>query len=273
MQWMIAAAPELREAACAAHLPIANAAYRIQKGALCALPMAAGLRCGALLLNSSDGSCSQAVVQSILQECARRRYGTVIVPFPAPALTASLARHLYRAGISLWVHETCAHAAPGGMVLVCTAMSGGDIQRRLRECCRAFGADRIVLDLQRLRMDFPLPCPTGEGVPLTGEQLCRLQKGRQVFYSKELGARYFTYRRGGSTRFVLLDDGDTLRRKAALGEQLGIRRGLLTLPECGDVWQDVIKKETRETDSQVSRSLNSNACCGSYAQPQTSCDA
>ena len=135
MQWMIAAAPELREAACAAHLPIANAAYRIQKGALCALPMAAGLRCGALLLNSSDGSCSQAVVQSILQECARRRYGTVIVPFPAPALTASLARHLYRAGISLWVHETCAHAAPGGMVLVCTAMSGGDIQRRLRVSC------------------------------------------------------------------------------------------------------------------------------------------
>ena len=128
LQWMIAAAPELREAACAAHLPIANAAYRIQKGALCALPMAAGLRCGALLLNSSDGSCSQAVVQSILQECARRRYGTVIVPFPAPALTTSLARHLYRAGISLWVHETCAHAAPGGMVLVCTAMSGGDIQ-------------------------------------------------------------------------------------------------------------------------------------------------
>ena len=74
------------------------------------------------------------------------------------------------------------------------------------------------------------------------------------------------------TLIGILADGE-FHSGEQLGEQLGIRRGLLTLPECGDVWQDVIKKETRETDSQVSRSLNSNACCGSYAQPQTSCDA
>lgn len=233
---MIAAAPELREAACAAHLPIANAAYRIQKGALCALPMAAGLRCGALLLNSSDGSCSQAVVQSILQECARRRYGTVIVPFPAPALTASLARHLYRAGISLWVHETCAHAAPGGMVLVCTAMSGGDIQRRLRECCRAFGADRIVLDLQRLRMDFPLPCPSGQGTPLSAEALdALLREEPAVFFSQALCARYFTYRKGGETRFVLFDDAETLRRKLRIARESGIPDALCVYPEVQDL--------------------------------------
>ena len=233
---MIAAAPELREAACAAHLPIANAAYRIQKGTLCALPMAAGLRCGALLLNSSDGSCSQAVVQSILQECARRRYGTVIVPFPAPALTASLARHLYRAGISLWVHETCAHAAPGGMVLVCTAMSGGDIQRRLRECCRAFGADRIVLDLQRLRMDFPLPCPSGQGTPLSAEALDALLRTEPaVFFSQALCARYFTYRKGGETRFVLFDDAETLRRKLRIARESGIPDALCVYPEVQDL--------------------------------------
>ena len=236
---MIAAAPELREAACAAHLPIANAAYRIQKGALCALPMAAGLRCGALLLNSSDGSCSQTVVQSILQECARRRYGTVIVPFPAPALTASLARHLYRAGISLWVHETCAHAAPGGMVLVCTAMSGGDIQRRLRECCRAFGADRIVLDLQRLRMDFPLPCPTGCGTPLTREELLSLRQKHHssVYFSRELMANYFTYSAERGTHFVLFDDEETLRQKVSLAQRLGIPSAFVMYPEIADLLQ------------------------------------
>ena len=105
---------------------------------------------------------------------------------------------------------------------------------------RAFGADRIVLDLQRLRMDFPLPCPGGEGVYLTGEQLAQRQRGRAVFYSRTLGARYFTYRSGSGTRFVLFDDGDTLRRKIALGRQLGITRGLLTLPECGDILDEVI---------------------------------
>ena len=161
------------------------------------------------------------------------------LPCGAAELTEALAQPLHRSGIALWVHEKCAHTAPGARVLVCTALSGGDIENRLSACCRAFGPDRIVLDLQRLRMDFPLPCPTGEGIPLTDEQLAALQTGRQIFFSRELGARYFTYRRGGETRFVLLDDGDTLHRKIALGERLGIHRGLLTLPECADILRDL----------------------------------
>ncbi len=243
MQWTIAAAPSLRESVCASRLPIANAAYRICGGTLCALPMPSTLCGGAMLLTESDGSCGETAVRGIVQECLHRRYTAVLVPFPAPLLTESLARPLHRAGITLWVHESCGHTAPAALVLVCTALPNGDIDRRLRECCRAFGADRIVLDLQRLRMDFPLPCPTGSGDPLTAEQLALLQGGRQVFYAKELGVRYFTYRRGGETRFVLLDDAVTLRRKAALGESLGIRRALLTLPECADIWREVVQKE------------------------------
>ena len=201
MQLMIAAAPPLRQMACGTQLPIANAAYRIENGVLCALPMPPALRGGAMLLTGAAGLFSPETAAGVVQECRRRRYGT--------------------------------------RVLVCTALSGGDIENRLSACCRAFGPDRIVLDLQRLRMDFPLPCPTGEGIPLTDEQLAALQTGRQIFFSRELGARYFTYRRGGETRFVLLDDGDTLHRKIALGERLGIHRGLLTLPECADILRDL----------------------------------
>ena len=50
MQLMIAAAPELRQTACAARLPVANAAYRLEGGYLCALPMPRSLQGGALLL-------------------------------------------------------------------------------------------------------------------------------------------------------------------------------------------------------------------------------
>lgn len=46
MQLMIAAAPPLRQMACGAQLPIANAAYRIENGVLCALPMPPA--CGAV---------------------------------------------------------------------------------------------------------------------------------------------------------------------------------------------------------------------------------
>lgn len=243
MQLMIAAAPELRQTACAARLPVANAAYRLEGGYLCALPMPRSLQGGALLLTGWDGVWRDTAAQGIIRECRARQYGAVIVPFPDPALVQTLAPPLYRAGLALWVHEHCAHAAPGGRVLVCTALSGGDMEERLTRCCRAFGADRIVLELQRLRMDFPLPCPGGEGVYLTGEQLAQRQRGRAVFYSRTLGARYFTYRSGNGTRFVLFDDGDTLRRKIALGRQLGITRGLLTLPECGDILDEVIRKE------------------------------
>lgn len=231
----VAAAPPHRETARRTGLAVANAAYRVREGCLCALPMPQELRGGALLLTETDGSGGERVVQGVLQECRRRQYDGVIVPFPAPRLAGALAQPLHRAGLALWVHEDCAHAAPGAAVLVCTALSGGDLETRLADCCRAFGADRVVLDLQRLRMDFPLPCPTGEGTALSGEQLARLRQGCSVFYSRSLGARYFTYRRGSETRFVLLDDGDTMRRKMALGERLGIGRGLLTLPECGDI--------------------------------------
>lgn len=242
MKLLLAAAPRYRQSACAAGLPVANAAYRVQAGCLCALPMPSTLHGGAMLLTGAEGPCTAGTASAVVQECRRRGYGAVLVPFPAPKLAEALTQPLHAAGIGLWVHEACAHAAPGGRILVSTALSGGDIEARLRQCCRDFGAERIVLDLQRLRMDFPLPCPSGEGVPLTGEQLSRLQAGRQVYFSRELGTRYFTYRRGRETRFVLLDDADTLRRKIALGERLGIPRGVLTLPECGDILESLTKK-------------------------------
>lgn len=128
MQLMIAAAPPLRQMACGTQLPIANAAYRIENGVLCALPMPPALRGGAMLLTGAAGPFSPETAAGVVQECRRRRYGTVIVPFPAAELTEALAQPLHRSGIALWVHEKCAHTAPGARVLVCTALSGGDIE-------------------------------------------------------------------------------------------------------------------------------------------------
>lgn len=218
-----------------------RAAYRLDgEGALCALSLPRQTQGGLLLLTASAGRCGEHTAQALVCECRRRRYSGVVVPFPAPALARALSRPLYRAGLELWLHEQDAPAAPGCWVLVNTAQPRGSLQERLTRAVRAFGPERIVLDAQRLRMDFPLPCPDGEGAYLTAAQLCRLRAGRTVFYSRELGVRYFTYRQGSASRFVLLDDGDTLRRKLALGAQLGITRGLLTLPECGDVLAEVL---------------------------------
>ena len=223
------------------HVTPVRAAYRLDdEGALCALSLPRQMQGGLLLLTAYAGRCGEHTAQALTQECRRRRYSGVVVPFPAPALARALSRPLYRAGLELWLHERDAPAAPGCWVLVNTAQPRGSLQDRLTRAVRAYGPERIVLDAQRLRMDFPLPCPDGEGAYLTAAQLCRLRAGRTVFYSKELGVRYFTYRQGSARRFVLLDDGDTLRRKLALGAQLGITRGLLTMPECGDVLAEVL---------------------------------
>ena len=151
------------------------------------------------------------------------------------ALIRQLAPLLGAYGRRLYVPEIYAAASPETVVLLCTALSGGSLQGRLEETCAAYGAQRLALDLERLMMDFPLPCPSGEGIRLSREELAIRMQGRSVFYAEDLCARYFTYRRGGQTHFVLFDDAGTLRRKIEMGQALGIREGFVMLPEVEDL--------------------------------------
>ena len=69
----------------------------------------------------------------------------------------------------------------------------------------------------------------------TEEELRRLREGKSVYFSEELCARYFTYRTGSENHYVLFDDAQTLRKKAALAENRGIREGFFMLPEVADI--------------------------------------
>lgn len=86
-------------------------------------------------------------------------------------------------------------------------------------------------------MDFSLPSPTGQGTPLTGQELARLmeREAPAVFFSPELCARYFTYTRSGETHFILFDDGETLRRKLRAAASLGCAAAFLMWPEIQDI--------------------------------------
>lgn len=236
-----------REAQDAARYPcrLAYAAYRMgPESGLLRQSLPLNTQGGLLLLSDREAPPlpdPEALAAALERECLRRGFLGAVLDFEAApredlrALAQSLGERFPRRRWPLYLPEP--YAAPGGTVLLNSAVSGGDLGQYLREGKQRWR--QAALDLQRLRMDFPLPCPTGEGIPLTDEQLAALQTGRQIFFSRELGARYFTYRRGGETRFVLLDDGNTLHRKIALGERLGIHRGLLTLPECADILRDL----------------------------------
>ena len=159
------------------------------------------------------------------------------------ALIRQLAPLLGAYGRRLYVPEIYAAASPETVVLLCTALSGGSLQGRLEETCAAYGAQRLALDLERLMMDFLLPCPSGEGIRLSREELAIRMQGRSVFYAEDLCARYFTYRRGGQTHFVLFDDAGTLRRKIEMGQALGIRESFVMLPEVEDLTESLFTGE------------------------------
>ena len=252
MQLYLAVTPDDLSPAMACTPYLAHVAYCVgSDGHLLRAPLPVRLRGGLAVLSDREapsGLWGEALVQELVQECLQRSYAGVVLDFEGAAtplrgsFVRSLDEALHRCHRRLLTAEEDAPHTVYASVLINTALSGGSLSARLEQAQARFGASRLVLDLQRLMMDFPLPCPSGEGDALSLAALQRLQQGRSVFFSEELCARYFTYRRGSATRFVLFDDGDTLRRKIQLGETLGIREGCFMYPEVADILGELYEK-------------------------------
>lgn len=184
---------------------------------------------------------SSALCRTLLRECAARRFGGVLADFDGAvredrlAFLSQLGAALVRSGLRLYVPER--FAVPEGIVLICTALSGGTLRERLSDAAARCGAQHIALDCQRLAMDFTLPCRSGEGLPLTREELAGLRErcGSAVFFSDELCANYFSYTAQGAAHFVLFDTAETLRRKLQLGRERGIETAFFMYPEVDDL--------------------------------------
>lgn len=226
---------------------LAHVAYRIgPDGRLTRRNMPVGLQGGLMVLGDQDSGPVQNVqflCRDVWRECANRNFAGVLADFELPpnggriAFLEALGRVLTRNGKQLFLPEPYGGRVSQAMVLICTALSGGSLRQRLEEAARTFGQRRLALDLQRLRMSFPLPCPTGEGEALTGEALEDLLRRKQPasFYSGDLCARYFTTNTGRDARFILFDDADTLRRKIQMGQEMGLAAGFLMYPETEDL--------------------------------------
>lgn len=252
MPLYLAATPDRLTRARAVTPRLAHVAYRLGPGSeLLAAPLPPALRGGLMVL--SDWDCPPVeepdrLARQIARTCLRRGYAGAAADFDPPArpdrlaLLEALSPLLASCGRTLYVPEH--YPVAGATILLCTALSGGTLEGRLTQAVDQYGADHLALDLQRLTMDFPLPCPGGQGTPLTLPQLEALAAGRPTFYSDALCARYFTLTRQGQTHFVLFDDARTLRRKLELARQLGIRDALVMLPEVEDLLEPLFAGET-----------------------------
>ena len=99
----------------------------------------------------------------------------------------------------------------------------------------------FALDVELLRMDFPLPCPSGMGTPLSREEL-RRRMPSATFFSRELCTRYFTYQENGQHYFVLFDDAETLNQKVRIARDAGFAAAFFTWPEVEDIAPQILWK-------------------------------
>ena len=246
MQIYLAVTPEASQEAQSHCRNLAHVAYRIGPGpALLRQNLLLQTKGGLLCVSDREAPFIDnpgELRDAVLRECGRRSYTGVLLDFeaaPTPdrrAFIAALAPALAASRRTLFLPER--YAGDGGVALICTAVSGGSFSQYLQEAAaQAGGAGRLALDVQRLRMDFRLPARSGEGEPLSGEELARLMERENpvVFFSQDLCARYFTYTREGETHFVLFDDADTLNQKLRLGAGMGFAAAFFMWPEVRDL--------------------------------------
>ena len=245
MQTYLAVTPDNLDAALRCTNRIAHVAYRIDgNGALASCELLPQVRGGFMVLGDGEG-CEirdpSALCRAIRSECEGRGFAGVVADFEQPfseqlcAFLKQLCVVLRRSGRALYVPEIYGCEVREAMVLICTAVSGGTLRHRLEEARRRFG-DRVALDLQRVRMEFPLPCPSGEGSVLSQEALCKLlAEEPAVFFSEDLCAKYFVRVCGCEPRFVLFDDAHSMRRKLRLAQGMGITMAFVMYPEVEDI--------------------------------------
>ena len=236
---------------------LAHVAYRVgREGRLTRRDLLARTRGGLMVLGDQDCGIIRdpaALCRDVWRECGNRGYGGVLADFEKPpeadrtAFLEVLGRVLSRNGKRLFVPERYGGQVEQAAVLICTALSGGNLREWLGECVLRFGQGRVALDLQRLRMSFPLPCPSGEGEPLDSRKFDEMleKKQQSVFYSHDLCAKYFTFTDTGNSSFILFDDADTLRRKLRLGQDLWIGAGFFMYPEVEDLLPELMGQRRR----------------------------
>ena len=184
-----------------------------------------------------------SLCREILRECSNRGFEGVAADLgqnTTPdriAFLEELAPLLHRNSKKLFVSAAYGRHIPTAYVLINTALSGGTLRTMLSDACHTFGRQRVVLDIERVRMDFLLPSPSGEGTPLDAAEFNALcaSLSPSIFFSHELCAKYFTYHKDGRSHFVLFDDADTIRFKLKLGKSMDLRYAFLLCSETEDL--------------------------------------
>lgn len=250
---ILTAPPADSRAAARFGLTVAHMAYRVGGGPhLFRSNMPVPVRGGLMVVDNSGfsgGGEPGPFCQEVLRECAARGFEGVICDFegkPVPTLVnivRNLGELLQRRKWPLYVTEDYGPCSDKAKVMIPSALSGGSLRQRLQEAAEQYGAERVVLAVERVAEDFYLPSPTGQGMPLTREELrTRIEeRSPSIFFSSELCAHYFTYMsKENGAHFVLFDDAGSIRKKLSIAKSMDIASAILAYPQTDDLLEDIL---------------------------------
>ena len=169
---------------------------------------------------------------ALASECRRRGFSALAAEGGSPSALEALrfCDALLRRGIAPILPEESWVPGCGGALLISSAVSGGSLEERLRGALAK--CPDLALDLERLCRRFPLPCPDGQGEPISREELeGYLRRGAAVQFSRELMCKAFPLEDGEKSQYILFDDRETLAEKVRLAASRGVGRGFLLLGE------------------------------------------
>ena len=136
----------------------------------------------------------------------------------------SLSPLLDQWNIPYYVPIKLASLAPSACYLLPSTLYEGSFDDMLEQYCRRYPVHRLALDVVRQCRRFSMPARNHQGESLSAQEFFRLQREYEPvsFFSQELCARYFTYRQGQETYFVLYDDPSTVSSKLNRARRMGL---------------------------------------------------
>ncbi len=189
------------------------------------------------------GGPASSLIMEILGECDKNSFRGIVLDTGGKSTTqlmllaGRLAMEASERRLKVIVHDVLSGASERTAILLPTALSGGTLTGHIGEAVDKYGAGRVALEIERVRMDFSLPATQGTGKELTAGELQSLveQYNPQSFLSKDLCAYYFTYNDKKGTHFVLYDNGASIKRKLAVASKMGIEDAFIFYPHVADI--------------------------------------
>ncbi len=249
---ILSAPPDFAKAAQETGLPVAHMAYRIGGGPhLFRANVPVAVRGGLMVIDNRgfDGRGeSTPFCHEVLRECTARGFTGVFCDFEGRPMqllakvVEELGSLLHKRSWPLYVTEAYGNCSDKAKVLISTALSGGSLRQRLEDALQQYRG-RVALAVERVAEDFFLPSPTGQGTPLSREELKARMEERSpsVFFSSELCAHYFTYMsKQNGAHFILFDDAGSIRKKLQIARSLDIEDAILAYPQVDDLLPELL---------------------------------